>query len=251
VFAVALTELAGTVEAESAALAHELGVTAYEARLRLAPGLPAVLLHTPDRERALRLLAGVRGRGHGAVACDEAAVTPLHAMVSIRDFRIENGELLVLGTHGEAIDRVAFGDVLTLIRLLHRRVEVTTTVEKKKSFAPGRALLTGGVLHSKTKEREVTTQSEEREQALVLHRRVGKPLVLRETAAHYDGLGAERSVTTLQNFARFVERIRREAPRASFDDRLVQRKPREGDGGIDLVVHLLALSLAKRAAPRG
>jgi hypothetical protein len=250
-FAVALTELVGAVDAESAALAHDLGVTAYEARLRLAAGFPAVLLHTPDRERALTLLASVRGRGHGAVACDDAAVTPLHAMVSIRDFRIEHGELLVVGTHGEPIDRVSLGDVLTLIRLLHRRVEVITTVEKQKSFAPGRALLTGGVLHSKTKEREVTTRSEEREQALVIHRRAGKPLVLRETAAHYDGLGTARSVTTLQNFTRFVERMRREAPQAAFDERLVQRKPREGDGGVDLVVHLLGLTLAKRVAPHG
>jgi hypothetical protein len=57
---VALTELATTPEAEAPQLAVDLGITAYEARQKLATGLPCVVLMTPDRARATSLLGALR-----------------------------------------------------------------------------------------------------------------------------------------------------------------------------------------------
>jgi len=166
-------------------------------------------------------------------------------MVALRDFRFEPNAIECVGTHGEAIDRVAYDDVLALVRLSCRHSEVTTTVEKQRSFSAARAIASGGLVVTKTTERASTTRSDSKEQVLVLYRRAGRPLALRETTAHYDALGAERAATTIVNFARAVDRIRALAPSAPYDDRLVQRKLREGDGGIEVVAHLVAMSIAR------
>ena len=50
-YVVAILELATSVEAEAAALAADLGSTAYEQRLHLVAGLPAVVLTTADPAR--------------------------------------------------------------------------------------------------------------------------------------------------------------------------------------------------------
>jgi hypothetical protein len=80
-YVVAIVELATSADAEAAALTAELGGTPYEHRLRLVGGSPAIALRTPERELALRTLAGLRARGHGAVACDEAAIVPSERML--------------------------------------------------------------------------------------------------------------------------------------------------------------------------
>src|SRR5271168_1654720 len=87
-YVVAIAELNAPIEMEAAALASDLGVTPYEARLVLAPGLPAVVRKTVDKSRALDLLGRLRARGHGAIACDASAVVGADDMVSMRRFRL-------------------------------------------------------------------------------------------------------------------------------------------------------------------
>src|SRR5579863_9005827 len=89
VFVVALAELGTSVEDEMPALALDLGITAYEARLRLAAGLPSIVLSTQDRSFALEMLRRLRARRHGAVAFDAHAVVPASSMVAVRQFRLE------------------------------------------------------------------------------------------------------------------------------------------------------------------
>ncbi|HEY6461657.1 MAG TPA: hypothetical protein VIY73_15925, partial [Polyangiaceae bacterium] len=83
-YVVAIAELKGSIEDEAPNLAEDLGATAYDARLLLAAGAPIVAKTTPDREAALELLARLRARGHGAVACDTSAVVSSADMVAMR-----------------------------------------------------------------------------------------------------------------------------------------------------------------------
>src|SRR3954451_25225367 len=91
---VALAEIATSIEAEAAALAADLGTTAYEERLKLAAGLPAIVLTSADPAGALEPLATLPARRHGAVACDAAEVVPSHAMVPLRRFTFEPDALV-------------------------------------------------------------------------------------------------------------------------------------------------------------
>lgn len=255
--AVAIIRLQSTVEREAEALAADLGTVSYEERLKLAAGLPSVVLLTPDATRAAALLDRVRGRGHVAVACATDDVVPQAQMISLRRFRLDD-DALVAADRPDA--RLPWSDLAALIRATDRtRVESVDQV-KDKRFDLGRALATGGLIRSRTTRREVTTRVDDSEQLLYLFRRSGQtPWILREQGTHYGALGAQLASTALPNFLATVERLRLMAPEARVDERLLSRRlPRASAplrGGrvtsandLDLLAHLVALDLAGHPA---
>ena len=257
---VALTTLATSVDVEAPLLADDLGLTVYEARQKLALLLPAVVLMSPDRERTTSLLAALRRRGHGAIACDARAVAPSGRMTVIRRFHLELDALVLEGTDGDpAAERVPFADMVALIRAAHRHSTLTHEQTKEKKFRPAAALITGGVVLTKTVKKDVVRTGEEKEQVLYIFRRGGQlPCLLREGSAQYGGLGQAVQPTRLLNFATTVRLLREGAPRVPCDERLVTMKkapeppnapgtPRLFDretGGTDLMAHLLAMVIS-------
>jgi hypothetical protein len=226
-------------------LAPLLGITPYEANQRIAPGLPAVLLQTPDRARAVELTTRLRALGLQVSACDASAVVPLASMTALRDFRFEERALTQQGVDGRTLDTLPWDDVMCLIRAQDRTGERSTKIEKETTLSPMRVVASGGLIAMKTKTTEVTTNTEAREGVLVLFRKSGAtPWILRETSARYGALEGERASTTLQNFGVAIARIRERAPHAPYDERLVARKTKE----LDLLVHLTAMACARAAS---
>lgn len=263
-FVVAIMELGTSIEAEAAALAAELGTTAYEERLMLAAGLPAVALRTTDRTKATELLASIRRRGHGAVACDASRVIGNESMVLMRGFTLDPAGVGVPSRPG---DPLPYSDISALIRATIRtRTETRKEVSEKK-FSVGRTLLTGGLMMTKTVAREETHVASDREQVLYLFRASGDtPWILRERATAYTGLGSAAGASSFQNFMATITRLRELAPQAGYDERLtapgltaggraMRVKTTSGAGtesvstssasGVDLLAHLIALWLTK------
>jgi len=140
----------------------------------------------------------------------------------------------------------------------HRRRTETKSEVKERKFGAGRALMTGGLMLTKTVKREETRVTDERDQVLYVFRRSGeRPWLLRERSAGYGWLGDKRAPSSLQNFVATIALLRERAPEAAYDDRLMSFcKPltfalkvmSRTDGSststeptIDLVAHLLAL----------
>jgi hypothetical protein len=262
-FVVAIAELSSPVDAEAAALAVDLATTAYDARLLLAGGLPAVVRTTPDKGLALELLARLRGRGHGAIACDAGAVVASNAMVSMRRFRLGETAIALSGQPGLELP---YDDVLALVAAVHRtRVETETHLREKK-FSVSRAIMTSGLSMTKAVSTDAHAGTEDREAALYVFRRSGAtPWILRENGTDWSGHGRPVAPTRAENFRTAVEAMRARAHGAVFDDRLVTRKAREtaalrtgsgsksvttsSDGGVDLLAHLLALWIARGGGP--
>jgi hypothetical protein len=264
VFAVAISELAGTAEGEAAPLAADLGCTAYDARLLLAPGLPAVVRTTPDRAAALDLLARLRARGHGAVACDLAAVVASSAMSSMRRFRLDGDAIALDDAPGE---RLPYDDVLALIAAVHRRRTDTDTTTRERRLSVGRALMTSGLSMTKTVTTGARTTTDEREAVLYVFRRGGAPpWILHERGTVWGGHGRPLAPSEAQNFRIAIDELRARTPGAAYDDRLVTRRAPEraalaggpastsvttsSDAGIDLLAHLVALGIARAGAYR-
>jgi len=260
VYVVALAELRAPVDAEAAALATDLGVTAYEARLLLVAGMPSVVKTTPDKALALDLLARLRARGHGAVACDASAVVASTAMVAMQRLAI-GPDGVTLAEPPDA--RLPFDDVLALVSAVHRQHADTTTTSRETKFSMQRALLTGGVALTKTVTKETRSASDDRAGVLYVFRRSGQtPWILREHGTAWTGLPV-LAATESENYRAAVALLRERAPGATFDDRLVTRKAPErtalsGSGsqktvrssteaGVDLLAHLLALWIARGA----
>ncbi len=265
-FVVALSRYATTLDAEVPALATDLGSTAYETRMIVAGGLPAIVLTTPDKTRALALLASLRSRGNEALAFDSSAVISNQDMIPLRQFQIEPDALVA---EGPSPERLPFADILALIKASHDRQVTTNTEEKKRSFSAGRALLSGGLVMTKTTTSSSMSRTEDRQEVLYLYRRSGQtPFLLRETGTKYAGLGERMVATERANFLATIALLREKAPSAAYDERLVSKKLPEKlsqiavqsmaggnrieastDAGVDLFAHLLAMWLAKQASP--
>lgn len=245
---IALMELAGDADAAVGALARDLGTTAYELKLTLGAGFPAVVLCSVDEARAMSVEDTLRARGHRVVSCNRRDVVASAAMTALRDFELRPGGIAATA---EDVELLPYADVAALLRASHRAVTETTTEVKERKFRPGMALATGGLVISKTTTKEVTSRTEEREQVLYLFRRSGAPpWILRERGARYGGLGAELGRTALENFATMVKKLRSLAPGAFYDERLVSaraiRGVAVGADAADLLAHLLAADAAAR-----
>lgn len=257
-YVVALTKLATPIEDEAAALARDLGSTAYEQRLVLNGGLPSIVQRTTDRAAAQGLLAKLLARGQGAVACDAGAVIASERMTLLRHFAFEP-DAVVLTDRDDA--RLPYVDVAALLRAVHRtRTETESNVQQKK-LSMGRALISGGLMLSKSVAKKERSVTQEMEQVLYVFRASGAPpWLLRERAANYSALGKDLGPSSAQNFLTTIQRLRELAPEAVYDDRLVAPRPvparisrTTGDksesvstssaSGVDLLAHVLALSI--------
>lgn len=241
-FVVAILELHGTLEGEAAALAVDVGGTAYDARMLLGSGTPAVVRRTEDKAQALDLLARLRARGHGAAACDASAVVAAEAMIPMRRFRLGPSAVALDDRPGETLP---YDDLLALVAAVHRtQTHVETHVTEKK-LSITRAIVTSGLSMTKTVKKEMHSTTEERDNVLYLFRRSGaKPWLLREGAvADWSGHGQPLAASRLENFRLAIGALRAGAPGAAFDDRLVSRKTQDAD----LLAHLLALWTARSA----
>ncbi|HTQ48685.1 MAG TPA: hypothetical protein VMI75_38270 [Polyangiaceae bacterium] len=261
-FVVAIAELAGRLEDEATALGADLGATPYDARMLLVSGLPAVVRTTGDKAQALDLLARLRARGHGAVACDSAAVVASGAMVAMRRFRLGPAAVTLDDRSGEALP---YDDVLALLPAVHRTRAQTETSTSEKKLSIARAVVTSGLSMTKTVKKESHASTEERDNVLYLFRRSGAPpWLLREGGVgDWSGHGQPLAASRLENFRLTVGALRAKAPGATFDDRLVTRKVQEraslavgagsksitssSDASVDLLAHLLALWIARSA----
>jgi hypothetical protein len=261
---VALTELATTADVEAPILAGELGITAYDARQKLAVGMPCVVLMTEDRAKTTSLLGALRARGHGAVACEARAVVPNAMMVQVRRFHFEGDAFVVeAGQDGQlgakTDERVAYADMLAFIHATHRHTTERREQTKEKKFRPVAALASGGVILTKTVTHDVVRTGEDKEQVVYIFRKGGVPVLLSESGAQYAGLGDAALPTRIQNFATTTRLLRERAPAVPWDARLTTlKKPPEPPndpgsrrtfdretGGTDLLAHLLAMWLSR------
>jgi len=265
VYVVAVAEFRRPVEDDLAALAADMGATAYDARLRVAAGTPAIVRTTPDKALALDLLARLRGRGHGAVACDASAVVAAADMVAMRRPRLEGDAVTLDDRPGE---RLPYDDVLALLPAVHRRRVDAATLTRETQLSMGRALMTGGMAFTKTVTTTTRNATEERDGVLYVFRRsAAPPWILREHRTAWGALGLPLAPSESENYRVAVGALRERAPGASFDDRLMTRKAAErsalsggggnttvktsSEAGVDLLAHLLALWFAKAEPTRG
>lgn len=261
VYAVALVALGTSVEAEAPSFAEELGLDPYGATQVLRRQLPTVVLRTPDRDVASKQLERLVRRGHSAVGFSLDAVVASAAMGEVRSFVLEDGAVR-FQLRGRQDELVPFDAFLCFVRAVHRSTEKITTVTKERAFDIKKFAVSGGVLMTKTVEKEKVSQVEEREAVVYLFRRGSAPLLFGATRAKYMGLGAEVRPTQLENFERTLTLLRERAPFAPYDTRLVGvRAPSEvkmglGRGqestssadGIDLLAHVVAMTLARASA---
>lgn len=262
-YIVAVTELRNPIEAEAARIAEDIGSTPYEVRITLTAGMPAVVLTTADKDLAQRVMGRIAERGNLVVGCDDDYVMDSESMVTMKRFRMDPDGYRTEEAPNELLP---YGDVLAIVRATHRQSSSSRTVVKERSFSAGRAILSGGLVMTKTTTRETKQATDEREHVVYLFRRSGeRPWIMRQDEAKYHALGAQMQPTNALNFPIAVNRMRENSPSAVFDTRLVsvKRIPERNVSlastqtgtvvtsftyGVDLLAHLLAMHVKQQEA---
>jgi hypothetical protein len=239
---VAIAELKGSLDTPKLnALAKDLETTAYELRLLLNAGLPAVVVVTADPDQARRLYDAIIRHEHIAARCDRDVVVPSAKMTTLRHFQWTPTQLVADSNSPESCP---WENVSVMLRATHRTTRETIETVKERQFQPSMALATGGLVMSKKITKEVTTTTASREQVCYLFRKSGHtPWLLRERSASYGALGTAMAPSSFENFAKTVAQFRAFAPSAVYDERLLVNRPIRGVGdgsdATDLLAYLL------------
>jgi hypothetical protein len=222
---VALTRwnTAVTLDRELPELARAMAMAPYDARLKLVAPTPALLGTNLSLERAEALVAALRRRGHGAVSCDGSRVP--RASVACHAFELRADALLARDEQQQPL-HVPYAAITCVLRAAEETSESHTLETTQKKLAVGRAVLTGGLKMTKQITRVSTKATAERQEVAYVYYGAPAPLLLKEHALSYEGLGAARGTTAHQSFSALIAHLRSRAPHALHDDRMLMHKRR-------------------------
>ena len=205
-------------------LAAAIGATIYEAVVRLrAPGSgPITVAVFAGKERAIRLLEKLQTTGFEASVLTADDIEKEDRAFIVRRFSLGERDLGATAEKGDSIS-IPFQEIDIILRGTAIIRDVTTDTVKNRSVSPGRAVLSGGLMATKTTKnvREVIT--EERQGFANLYARDGSTLAFRENTLVYESLGSALRPSHALNFTYLISELRRRCPDAQYDERLLSR----------------------------
>jgi hypothetical protein len=216
---VALVRTVDRPDEAAKALAQATGLTVAEARMRLAPEPPTPLARL-DGEKADALVRALRGAGLAVLAL-ELSQPFGKDRIEVQRFSLdeEGGEFTARS--GDPV-RVPWAEVTAILRGLRVSTTEIARTEKKRSFSPGLALVTGGFVTSKKSVTISRSSSEGAEQVIFLFRAGGKTVLFAERALEFSCLGPAMQPSSVANMVELARRLRERAKGAFYDERLLR-----------------------------
>lgn len=221
---VAIYNLDKDEDRSSKALAAALGKTVYEARsrLRVPGGGPSVIAVFQDDMKAEDCAGKLRANGFDTVVLRHEEIESDRTRFLVRNFEF-TGDSLYAGSQQMQNIILPYNDIGLILYGIGITVHTGNEKVKERKFSMGRALMTSGVVMTKTTSHNVRTEKEERERFLYVYAPDRQTLALRENALRYDSLGKALQPSRAANFNHVVAELRRLSPSAAFDDRLLNR----------------------------
>jgi hypothetical protein len=204
------------------AVADALGIMPYEARQRMVGGGPAVVASFADLQQALALERKLTQRGIVTMVVDAMGVRGKGGHSDVRRFVLGGWSLQIETSDGQGTE-ILYEDIEIILPCtsIIERSETKTVTERKISI--GKTLLSGGIPMMKKVERKEEVKTEEREKVLFLYAGNRPPVVFRQNAMAYDGLGTAMKMSREMNFTYLMSELRRLASGAVYDERLLNR----------------------------
>jgi len=221
---VAIYSLNEDKEAMTASLAAVLKVTNYEAltRLRCPGNGPLTVAVFAGKEQAEQLSERLNSAGFKSVVLTAEEIAGATGARIVRSFDLGENELHIETVNYNKLD-IFFRDVdLILCGITISRDTATETV-KQRSISLGRAVLSGGIITTKTTKTKQDVTTEARERFINLYAGGIPVSVFRENTLDYSSLGPARKSSRSENFAYVSAELRRHCPGAPYDERLLNR----------------------------
>ncbi len=211
-------------ETLAGALAKVLKVTIYEALTRLrAPGNgPLIVAVLAEKERAEQLVQQLHSAGFKAAGLSAGEIDTAACAWIVRRFRLGERELHVETEKDDNLD-ISFQDINLVLRGIRISRSTTTKTVKERSVDLGRAVLSGGMMMTKTTKTTQDVTTEARERFVNLYAGDAPAIVFRENALDYNSLGSARKPSRSENFTYLVAELRRCCPGARCDERLMNK----------------------------
>ena len=203
-------------------IAETMGCLAFEAQQKIAGGGPAVLTNYADPVQAESLATKLSRDGVPAFVLDTVGVRNDSRLYIVRSFILEEQSLRLESATGEscAIDYDTI-EMMLVATCSAGQIQTASTMTERK-FSLGKTLLAGGLPMTKKVKSEVVVTADERDETLWLYA-CGQPTVVFERAVlSYDGLGSAKQLTRDLNFTFLKTELRRLAPTAQYDNRLLK-----------------------------
>ena len=245
-------------EAEVAkTIAETMGIVAFEARQKISGGGPAVLASFADQQRAETLATQLSQAEVPALVIDTVAVRSLSQQLHVGQFVLSPQALQIKLSDGKLCE-IDYDTIdLLLIAICSAGQKQTVATETERKFSLGKTLLAGGVPMTKKVKSEKVVNIEERDETLWLYTRGGPTVVFNRGAMSFEGLGDAMQFTRDLNFAHLKNELRRLAPQAGYDDRLLKRAAMirllgpalNPETDFDLAFEILSRSLREKQEP--
>ena len=235
-------------------ISEALGILVFEARQKVIGGGPVVLANFADPQQAERIAEQLSQHAVPAFVLDSQAQRNRNPSFPVARFMLGEQALQLESLAGERIELDYAGiDLLIVASCSLGQAQTRGTVTERK-FSIGKTLLAGGIPMTKKVKTEMTLSSEERDQTLWLYTRDHKTWIFDRAALNYIGLGDALQISRDLNFNYLRSELRRRAPQAAYDDRLLRRGdlvrllgPRlSPETDLDLAFEILARSLREQ-----
>jgi hypothetical protein len=207
-------------EVAGACLARHLKLSPYEARGLVAGEPPKVVAAVADAQAAASIAQALNADGFLTALLPGDQVERDAQRDCITSMEFGDAALQVKLRQGETT--LAYDDVDLLVQGVRVSTVSTTTKQTDRKLNLGRAVLTSGLVISKTETKVTTKSAETREGFLYLCPRGGRTLALYERQASYACLGAAVQPSSFANFTAAVAELRRRLPNARWDGRLTR-----------------------------
>ena len=211
---------------ESAAatvVAEKLGTVAFEARQKLSGGSPVVIATFADEDHARALVASLTQEDLPAFMIDTEDVRKHQSAFYVHRFVLGEEALKVESRDGESCE-IEYGTIDLLLVAICKAGEIQTTgTETSRKFSLGKTLLAGGLPMTKQVKTEKIVTVEERDESLWLYTHDRALFIFDRPVMNYDGLGEAMQFTRDLNFNHLKNELKRLAPGARFDNRLIKR----------------------------
>jgi hypothetical protein len=134
------------------------------------------------------------------------------------------GDALEVESHDGECCELEYSTIDLLLVATCKAGEIQTTgTETSRKFSLGKTLLAGGVPMTKQVKTEKAVTVEERDEVLWLYTHDSALFVFDRSSMTFDGLGEAMQFTRDLNFTHLKNELKRYAPEARYDDRLLKR----------------------------
>jgi len=218
-----------------ALLVARVGLAPAEARMRLAPEPPALVVRHED---AVALAEALTKAGAPALAID---LEQRQAPVLARSFELGPGQVTFFGRTGNETE-MSYGEIRLILRGLRMTSSEVTKTETTRKFDIGKAIMTQGLMLSKTVKREVRSELKTSYHAAMIYG-PRESVLLDEAELTYQSLGSAIKPARVENLNTLVGELRKRAATARYDDRLLRLGsrplPLEPSDPFDVIAEIL------------